>query len=102
MGGLPSTFADIRALMVAESWWAKEFFENSQDIGAVRKSATITKYQAFNDLTLHAPFSSTVRQIVFPRDICDVFMQSARRKSVAHCEQSVHPICWHAENVLSE
>jgi len=42
MGGLPSTFADIRALMVAESWWAKEFFENSQDIGAVRKSATIT------------------------------------------------------------
>jgi len=101
MGDLPSTFADIRALMVADSW-AKEFFENSQDIGAVRKSETITKYQAFNDLTLHAPFSSAVRHNVFPRDVWDVFIQSARRKSVTHYEQSVHPICWPAEKVLSE
>jgi len=83
MGDLPSTFADIRALMVAESWWAKEFFE---DIGAVRKSATITKYQAFNDLTLHASFSSTVRQIVFPRDIV-TFSCSVPRE-----------IAWHIAN----
>ena len=41
VGDLPSTLADIRALMVARSSWVKElFFENSQGIGAVRKSET--------------------------------------------------------------
>ena len=101
MGNLPSTFADIRALMVAESSWAKElFFENSQDIGAVRKSETITKYQAFNDLTLHAPFSSAVRHNVFSTRCLGRFHPVCQ--SVTHYEQSVHPICWPAEKVLSE
>jgi len=45
VGDLPSTLADISALMVAGSSWAKVFFENSQGIGAVRKSETTTKYQ---------------------------------------------------------
>jgi len=41
VGDLPSTLADIRALMVAGSSWAKElFFENSEGIGAVRRSET--------------------------------------------------------------
>jgi len=41
VGDLPLTLADIRALMVAGSSWVKElFFENSQGIGAVRKSET--------------------------------------------------------------
>jgi len=79
MGDLPSTFADIRALMVARSSWAEVFLENSQGIRAVRKSETTTKYQVFNDLTLHEPFLSAVRQNVLPRDVCDVCIQSARR-----------------------
>jgi len=75
------------------------FFENSQGIGAVRKSETTSKYKTFNDLTLYVPFLSAVRQNVLPRDVRDVFTQSARRnlKSVPHCKQSVHPICWLAE-----
>ena len=99
MGDLPSTLADIIALMVAGSSWVNLFFENSQGIGAVRKSETTSKYKAFNDLTFHAPFLSAVRQNVPPQDVRDIFIQSARRnlKSVAHCEQSVHPICWLAE-----
>jgi len=103
-GGFASALADIIALMVAGSSWAKLFFENSQGIGAVGKSETTSKYKTFNDLTLHAPFLSAVRQNVLPRDVCDVFIQSTRRnlKSVAHCEQTVHPICWPAEKVLSE
>ena len=85
MGDLPSTLVDIRALMVAGSSWAKElFFENSQGIGAVRKSETTTKYQAFNDLTLH------FRQNVPSRDIRDVFIQSPKRKSAARCGQRVY------------
>jgi len=75
--------ADIRALTVAGSSWANVFFENIQGIGAVRKSETRTKYQAFNDPTLHAPFLSAVRQNVLPRDVCDVL----NLKNVAHCEQ---------------
>ena len=89
-GGFAFSLADIIALMVAGSSWANLFFENSQGIGAVRKSETTSKYKAFNDLTLHAPFLSAVRQNVLPRDVRDVFIQSARRnlKSVAHCEQA--------------
>ena len=89
VGDLPSMLADIRALTVAGSSWANVFFENIQGIGAVRKSETRTKYQAFNDPTLHAPFLSAVRQNVLPQDVCDVFIHSARRnlKGVAHCEQ---------------
>ena len=91
MGDLHSMLADIRSLMVAGSSWAKElFFENSQGIGAVRKSETTTKYQAFNDLTLHEPFLSAFRQNVPSRDIRDVFIQSAKGKSAARCEQRVY------------
>jgi len=75
-GGFASTLADIIALMVAGSSWAKLFFENSQDIGAVRKSATITEYQAFNDLTLHAPCSSAVRHNFFFHEMFGTFSSS--------------------------
>jgi hypothetical protein len=98
VGDMPSTLTDIRALVVAGSSWEKELFlENSQSIGAVRKSETTTKYQAFNDLTLHEPFLSAVRQNVLLRDVRDIFIQTTRRKSVAHREQRVHPICWLAD-----
>jgi len=31
--------------------------------------------------------------ITFFRNVGNVVVESARRKSVAHCEQGVHPIC---------
>jgi len=70
----------------------EELFKGSQGIGAAGGlDTTIKKYDM---ITLPSTSHFCVLfAITFFRDVRNVVIQSARRKSMAHCEQSVHPIC---------